>query len=137
MLISPGGGLVDRKGHGIRSEIAAGVLPRRIAAAHASGTTIAGVCTGVMAIAAAGLLRGRKAVTHHAALEELARTGVDIVRARVVDVGDIVTCGGITSSFDLALWLVERTWGRALAERTAGDLEYPRSSDIFVQTAVQ
>ena len=53
----------------------AGEIPAAIAAAHARGATIASVCTGGMLVAAAGLLKGRPAVTHHGALEDLAAAG--------------------------------------------------------------
>jgi transcriptional regulator GlxA family with amidase domain len=87
---------------------------------------IASVCTGAMALAAAGLLEGRRATTHHAALEDLRRSGADVVDARVVDDGDIVSCGGVTSGIDLALWLVERFAGDEVADRVARDIEHDR-----------
>ena len=43
-----------------------------------------------------------------------------------MDDGDRITAGGVTSGIDLALWLVERTTSRDLAERIAGALEYQR-----------
>ena len=50
-----------------------------------------------------------------------------MVKDRVVDDGDLVTSGGVTSGIDLALWLVEREFGRDLAEHTAERMEYPRA----------
>jgi hypothetical protein len=44
-------------------------------------------------------------MTHHGAVEELRETGADVVDARVVDDGDVLTAGGITTGIDLALWL--------------------------------
>lgn len=70
-----------------------------------------GVCTGVMALSAAGFTRGRPATTHTIAKAALAAQGATLVNARVVDDGDLVTCGGITSGLDAALWLVERYCG--------------------------
>jgi transcriptional regulator GlxA family with amidase domain len=52
--------------------------------------------------------------------------GATLVTDRVVDDGDLVTSGGVTSGIDLARWLVEREFGRDLAERTAARMEYPR-----------
>jgi transcriptional regulator GlxA family with amidase domain len=83
-----------------------------------------------MALAAAGLLKGRPAVTHRSALHELRAAGAQIVEARVVDDGDIVTSGGVTSSIDLALWLVERIWGAELSTRIAAGMEYTRSPSL-------
>src|SRR5437879_12122214 len=61
LLVVSGGGWVARGPRGIRAEVERGALPRRIAELHAAGTTIAAVCTGAMALAAAGLLDRRPA----------------------------------------------------------------------------
>jgi len=65
--------------------------------------TVATVCGGSLARGMAGLLEGRNAVTHVLGLDVLDATGVNVVRARVVDDGDLVTAGGVTSGLDLAL----------------------------------
>ena len=83
-------------------------------------------------ISAAGLLDGRPAITHHAALGDLRRTPTQVIDARVVDDGDVISCGGVMSSLDLALWLVERLWGAATAETIADTMEYRRSKDIYL-----
>jgi transcriptional regulator GlxA family with amidase domain len=126
LLIVPGGGWAARAPLGIRSEIEKGDLVNRIAALHSHGTIVVGVCTGAMALAAAGLLKGRRAVTHRAALPDLQAVAGEVVFSRVVDDGSVVTCGGVTSSIDLALHLVERFWGHGIAERVASEMEYAR-----------
>jgi len=88
---------------------------------------VAGVCTGTMLLAHAGIIGSRRAATHHTAWDDLQATGATLVKDRVVDDGDLVTSGGVTSGIDLALWLVEREFGRDLAERTAERMEYPRA----------
>ncbi|HTN51064.1 MAG TPA: DJ-1/PfpI family protein, partial [Anaeromyxobacter sp.] len=99
-------------------------LPRAIAAAHARGARIASVCTGALLVAAAGLLRGRPAVTHRSALADLARAGAEVMEAaRVVDDGDVVTAGGVTSGLDLGLRLVSRIAGPAASGRVAAEME--------------
>jgi transcriptional regulator GlxA family with amidase domain len=55
-----------------------------------------------------GLLEGRHAVTHHLGMEFLGATGAIPVHARVVDDGNLVSGGGVTSGLDLALYLVTR-----------------------------
>ncbi len=130
LLVVPGGGWVAKSATGIRAEIQAGTLPEKIATLHASGTVIAGVCTGVMALSAAGILAGKKAVTHHGALTELRYSTAEVVDARVVDHGSVITCGGVTSSIDLALWIVERFWGADQANTIASYLEYSRTQSI-------
>jgi transcriptional regulator GlxA family with amidase domain len=53
--------------------------------------------------------------------------------ARVVDDGDVLTAGGITSGIDLALHLVRRWYGADVADRIADDLEYDAdSTDVLV-----
>jgi len=84
------------------------------------------VCTGTMLLAHAGVIGSRPASTHHAALADLAATGADVRTERVVDDGDLVTSGGVTSGIDLALWLVEREVSVDLADRIATGMEYPR-----------
>ncbi|MBX3203503.1 MAG: DUF952 domain-containing protein [Labilithrix sp.] len=82
---------------------------------------LAAVCTGSLLVGAAGRLHGKRATTHATALDQLSKYGAIPVRERVVDEGQIVTCGGVTSGIDLALHLVERLEGadvaRAIAER--------------------
>jgi len=128
VIVVPGGGWNDGNPQGARAEIADGALPALLAERHAAGATIAGVCTGGMVLASAGLLSGRRAITHAGAIDDLAGFGAEVVRARVVDDGDIVTAGGVTSGLDLALHLVERHWGAGLANGIANEMEYARRS---------
>jgi hypothetical protein len=59
--------------------------------------TVATVCGGSLALAMAGLIEGRRAATHHLGMDFLDATGVIAVAARVVDDGDLVSCGAVTS----------------------------------------
>lgn len=136
LLIVPGGGWNQEGSGGARVQVARGELPRAIAERHAAGTTIASVCTGAMLLAAAGLLQGRPAVTHHVATEDLRAAGATVIEdARVVDDGDVLTAGGVTSGIDLALWLVERELGAAAAQATARELEYERRGGVWQSPA--
>jgi len=76
-------------------------------------------------------LRERPATTHHAARDDLAREGAQLVSERVVDDGDILTCGGVTAGLDLSLWLVEQHWGPKLAHLIAKGMEYERRPDVY------
>jgi transcriptional regulator GlxA family with amidase domain len=125
-LIVPGGGWNDRGERGAFAEAQRGDLPRAISAAHARGGRIASVCTGALLVAATGLLRGRPAVTHRGALADLARSGAEVVEARVVDDGDLVTAGGVTSGLDLGLHLLSRLAGPLLAAEVAREMEIVR-----------
>jgi transcriptional regulator GlxA family with amidase domain len=130
MVLVPGGGWNDRSEHGARAEAERGELPALIARAHGRGATIASVCTGAMVVAASGLLEGRRATTHHAALDDLRAAGAIVVTSRVVDDGDVISAGGVTSGIDLALWIVEREAGAEIASRVAADIEHERTREV-------
>jgi transcriptional regulator GlxA family with amidase domain len=125
LVIVPGGGWI--RGGGVRDEYEKGTLAERLRELHADGIAMASVCTGALLLAQAGILDGRPATTHRAALEHLAGMGAEVDHeARVVDDGDVLTCGGVTSGFDLALHLVEREWGAELADQIATLMEITR-----------
>ena len=129
MVIVPGGGWRALRGsaQGTRREYEDGRLPQRLAELHAGGAVVASVCTGAMLLARAGLLDGRPATTHRAALGDLRDAGASVDEgARVVDDGDILTCGGVTSGLDLAFHIVEREWGAELAQSIATLMEITR-----------
>ena len=127
----PGGGWNDHRAEGARAEAERGEIPAYLAELHQAGTTIAAVCTGAMLLAAAGLLRGRPAITHHSAIEDLRRAGAEIVQERVVDDGQVITAGGVTSGLDLALWLVERFASKDVADEVARRMEHQRVGNVW------
>jgi transcriptional regulator GlxA family with amidase domain len=131
-LVVPGGGWNDRASHGAWAEARRGDLPAVIAERHAGATLIASVCTGAGLVAAAGILGGRAVTTHHAARREVSASGARVLEARVVDDGDIVSAGGVTSGLDLALHLVERWFGAPLAEEIATEIEYQRQGPVVL-----
>ena len=135
VVIVPGGGWNDRAPKGARAEAERGIIPGALKSLHQSGTTVTSVCTGAMLLAAAGILRGRPAITHHGAIPDLQVAGAEIVRARVVDDGDIVTAGGVTSGLDLALWLVERFYGPKTAHAIEIEMEYERRGTVWRRAA--
>ncbi len=132
LLVVPGGGWNDRAETGAWAEAQAGGVPDALASAADAGATLATVCTGGMLAATAGLTDGRPAITHAGAVESLRDSGAEVVDARVVDDGDLLTAGGITAGLDLAVWLVEREWGRDAAETIATEMEFERSGDLHV-----
>ena len=89
------------------------------------------VCTGAFLLAATGLLNGKKATTHHDFFDRFAQKypQVELKRGlRFVENQKFSSAGGLTSGIDLALRVVERYFGREVAERTAFYMEYQSKS---------
>jgi transcriptional regulator GlxA family with amidase domain len=96
-----------------------------IAVRAESARRVASVCTGAFALAAAGLLDGRRATTHWAAAAELARRHPEVLvdpDPIFVRDGSVWTSAGVTAGMDLALALVEEDLDRELALRIARQL---------------
>ncbi|KUI42056.1 glutamine amidotransferase [Mycobacterium sp. IS-1590] len=98
------------------------------------GITVATVCGGSLALAMAGLLDGRRATTHHLGVDVLEATGAIPVSARVVDDGDLVTAGGVTSGLDLALRLLDRSYGPRIALAVEQMFAYERRGTVWTDT---
>jgi transcriptional regulator GlxA family with amidase domain len=83
---------------------------------------VSGICTGVFLLAEAGLLDGRRAVTHWAFCNELARR-FPAIRVEPDPIflrdGRFYTTAGMTAGMDLALALVQDDFGRDVALATA------------------
>ncbi|RXK50497.1 DJ-1/PfpI family protein [Halorientalis pallida] len=124
LLLVPGGGWNDRERPGAYREAEREAIPEAVAAQYERGGSVAGVCTGGMLLARAGVLDGRPAVTHASALDDLRATGAEVVDARVVDDGDVLTAGGVTSGLDLAVHVVDREFGSEIAAAVRTEMEY-------------
>jgi transcriptional regulator GlxA family with amidase domain len=104
------------------------------------------VCTGAFLLARSGFLSGKAVTTHHAAYKSLAMEFPDIrVKRglRFVDEGSVASSGGLSSGIDLALHVVERYFGRAVAANTAYEMEYqgegwmkPESNAVYAKERV-
>lgn len=85
------------------------------------------VCTGAFVLASTGLLDGKRVTTHWQTIDSL-RAGHPALTVlddeRVVDEGHIVTSAGVSAGIDMALYVVERQHGRAVAVETARGMEY-------------
>jgi transcriptional regulator GlxA family with amidase domain len=83
------------------------------------------VCTGTFVLAAAGLLKGRRATTHWAWCDRLASHYPDVAidpEPIFVRDGHIYTSAGVTTGMDLALALVEEDHGHHVALQVARQL---------------
>ncbi len=140
-------------GYDIRRPISPAVTGA-LRAAYNRGARIASVCTGAFALAAAGLLDGRRATTHWASADELAcrypsiRVDRDVL---FVDEGQVLTSAGVAAGIDLCLHLIRRDYGVRLSNdiarqivaapyRSGGQAQYiPRTlpedaDDAFART---
>jgi putative intracellular protease/amidase/YHS domain-containing protein len=104
------------------------------------------VCTGAFVLARTGLLSGKAATTYHGAFVPFANEFPDIHLkrgARFVEDGNLATAGGLSSGIDLALRVVERYFGREVAQKTAYNMEYqglgwmnPNSNQVYAAAPI-
>lgn len=94
---------------------------------------LASVCTGSMILAATGLLDGHRATTKRdgfegepspLALMRQKHPAIEVLDARVVDEGTLITGGGVTLCIDSTLHLLRRFVGEDVAARTAKAMHY-------------
>jgi transcriptional regulator GlxA family with amidase domain len=94
--------------------------------ANETATWTASVCSGSVILASAGLLAGKRATSHWAAVPTLKAFGVTPVGdERIVHSGEgIVTCAGVSAGIDLGLWLAGRLGGEERAKAIQLSMEY-------------
>lgn len=105
-------------------------LPEWLRERARNSRIVMSVCTGAFKLGDAGLLDGKKATTHHEFWDAFAKKfpKTQLERgSRFVQSDDVIyTAGGLTSGIDLALHIVEKLYGREVADRTAAYMEYRR-----------
>jgi len=82
------------------------------------------VCTGSLLLGAAGILDGKRALTHHWYVKELEKYA-EPAGGRVHVDNNVVTAAGVSSSIDLGLKLLELVYGTPTARKVAERLELP------------
>ena len=121
LLVVPGG-------WGTRSLVNDERVVKWIRAQASGAELIASVCTGSFLLGEAGLLEGRRATTHWQSLDRMEQTfpSITVVRDQhVVEEGSIYTSAGISAGIDLALRVVAKVHGEAIARATSRYMEYP------------
>jgi transcriptional regulator GlxA family with amidase domain len=118
ILLVPGG-LITRR---IAAE--GGPIVDWIRAAHETTTYTTSVCTGALLLGAAGVLDGLPATTHWVAYDHLRSYGAEPTEQRVVIEGKVATAAGVSAGIDLALTLVDRLHGAAVAQAVQLGIEY-------------
>jgi cyclohexyl-isocyanide hydratase len=117
VIVVPGGpGQQDL----MEDAIVLGFLQRQARAAK----YVTSVCTGSLVLGAAGLLKGKRATCHWAAIDNLVPLGAEPVRERVVVDGNIVTGAGVASGIDFALTLAGILEGERVAREIQLQIEY-------------
>src|SRR5690606_11016291 len=120
IVLVAGGG--DRA---IRSAMTDAVLLDWLRAAACVVARMTSVCSGAFILAAAGLLDGKRATTHWSACALLARSFPRIqvdANAIFVQDGSLWTSAGVTTGIDMALAMVDRDLGSAVADAIAARL---------------
>lgn len=84
----------------------------------------ASVCTGSLLLGAAGFLNGKQATTHPNAFQQLSEFCDEVVNARVVDAGAVITARGVASSIELGLYLCEKVAGYEIKEKIRKQMDY-------------
>jgi transcriptional regulator GlxA family with amidase domain len=125
-------GLVVPGGWGTRREMNNGRLIDWLSERALEVKTLTSVCTGSLLLGKAGLLDGRRATTHWRVLEEMRGwfPAVSVIDDQhVVEEGNVITSAGISAGIDMALRVVARHHGDAVARATARYMEYPFPED--------
>jgi transcriptional regulator GlxA family with amidase domain len=125
VLVVPGGWGTRRELHNDRLIAWVAERGRQVA-------TLTSVCTGSLLLGKAGLLDGKRATTHWRILEEmqLMFPAVNVIDdEHVVEEGEVITSAGISAGIDMALRVVARHHGEAVARATARYMEYPFPED--------
>lgn len=120
LLLVPGG-------YGTRTCVDQPKVIEWIAKQAATTELILSVCTGALLLAKAGILDGKSAVTYHNFADNMQHM-FPTVRVqkdcRWVDEGNVITAAGVSAGIDMALYVVKRLFGEAIASATARGMEY-------------
>lgn len=111
-------------GPGVVRALADATLVEFVRTQGARARWVTSVCTGAFILGVAGFLTGRRATTHWAYTQLLARVGAVHEEDRVVIDGNLITAGGVTSGIDFALTLIAEIAGAETAQQLQLALEY-------------
>ena len=124
--------------YGVRGHATAKTA-RALQAAQTRFKHVAGFDTGSWLMASAGLLNGRQATIHWDEITALEETfpQVTVTTDRVVRDGRYLTCGGVTTAFDLVLGLIQETHGEALSLELASLFFHTEEAPMPVRSMIR
>ncbi len=122
ILVIPGG-----KGARTKSKERASIA-EYIASSYSFREYVLSVCTGTFLLEESGIFSGRTVTTHRSYLSQVRLHAIDY---RIVKDGNLITCQGVTSGIDAALFLVSLVYGKEKAERIAQRIEYLHSMEAL------
>ncbi|CAH1190573.1 Isonitrile hydratase [Paenibacillus auburnensis] len=91
------------------------------------------VCTGSLLLGAAGFLHGCGATTHPSAYELLEPYCQNVVKSRIVQHGNVITGGGVSTSIDLGLYVLSLLAGEEAMRAVKQQIDYPYITQEIVQ----
>ncbi|MNI47686.1 Isonitrile hydratase [compost metagenome] len=91
------------------------------------------VCTGSLLLGAAGFLEGRSATTHPSAYDLLQLYCGNVVKARIVHDGNVITGGGVSTSIDLGLYVLSLFAGEEAMAAVKEQIDYPYNTQGIVR----
>lgn len=119
-------------GVGTRKAVDDPAIVRFIAEQAATCRAVLSVCTGAFLLERAGLLGGRRATTHHSALERLrASPNLEVVEERFTRTGNVWTAAGVSAGIDLALAFIAEVAGADVASEVQLYAEWYPSSHRY------
>ncbi|MDQ0060082.1 DJ-1/PfpI family protein [Paenibacillus harenae] len=91
------------------------------------------VCTGALLLGAAGFLENKKATTNPSAYELLEPYCKEVIKSRIVKDGNVITGGGVSTSIDLALYIVGLLVSREAVDMVKKQIDYPYETQGIVE----
>lgn len=83
------------------------------------------VCTGALLLGAAGFLAGKRATANPPAYDLLEPYCAEVVRARIVRDGNVITGGGVATSIDFGVYVLETFTDAATVQQIQNSMDYP------------
>lgn len=82
------------------------------------------VCTGSLILGAAGFLKNKSATINFKEYETLKKYCPNMLKSRIVDDGNTITAGAVTSSIDLGIYVCERLVGKEKTQIIMDNMDY-------------